>query len=237
LPAVCDFQSLTWALGKKVGDTIPLTAESGVVREVRIAGAVANSILQGSILISEADFLDLYPSESGYREFLIDAPLDRAAEVAGRLSAALQDEGFEAAPAVQRLAEFNAVQNTYLATFQALGALGLLLGSLGLGIVVLRNMLERRPELALLRALGFSRSQVGWLILGEHTWLLVLGLSAGVVAALAAVAPVLAAAGTPLPWAAVGAALLALAVCGLSSALLATWAMLRAPLLPALRNE
>ncbi|MGD0090672.1 MAG: ABC transporter permease [Planctomycetota bacterium] len=244
LRAVCDFQSLTWALGKKVGDTFPLTGEGSgetIERipggEVQIAGAVANSILQGSILISESAFLKLYPSESGYREFLVDAPPGRAAEVAKRLSAVLQDEGFEATPAVQRLAEFNAVENTYLATFQALGALGLLLGSLGLGIVVLRNMLERRAELALLRALGFSRLAIGWLVLGEHAWLLVLGLSAGAVAALAAVAPVLAAAGTPFPWLSVAAALAALAVCGLGSALLATWGMLRAPLLPALRNE
>jgi ABC-type antimicrobial peptide transport system permease subunit len=157
--------------------------------------------------------------------------------VAKRLSAALQDEGFEGTPAVQRLAEFNAVENTYLATFQALGALGLLLGSLGLGIVVLRNMLERRAELALLRALGFSRLAIGRLVLSEHVWLLLLGLGVGLLAALAAVAPVLAAASAPVPWGAVGAALAALLLCALGSAVLATWAMLRAPMLPALRNE
>ena len=237
IPGICDFQSLTWALGKKAGQTVRVADESGAARGVRIVGAVANSILQGSILISEADFMTLYPAESGYREFLIDTPREQAGDVAKRLSAALRDEGFEATPAVQRLAEFNAVQNTYLATFQALGALGLLLGSLGLGLVVLRNMLERRAELALLRALGFSRGDIGRLVLSEHLWLLLLGLGVGVLAALAAVAPVLAAAGAPFPWETVGAALAALVVCGLVSALLATWAMLRAPLLPALRNE
>jgi hypothetical protein len=33
----------------------------------------------------------------------------------------------------RKLAAFHRVENTYLATFQALGALGLLLGTLGLG--------------------------------------------------------------------------------------------------------
>jgi len=234
---VCDFQSLTWALGMKTGDELTVRDETGAPQRIRIVAAVANSILQGSILISERDFMKLYPSESGYREFLVDAPRGRAAEAGKRLSAALQDEGLEATSAVQRLAEFNAVQNTYLATFQALGALGLLLGSLGLGVVVLRNMLERRAELALLRALGFSRGDIGRLVLSEHLWLLLLGLGLGVVAALAAVAPVLAAASAQFPWKAIGAAVAALALCGLGSALLATWAMLRAPLLPALRND
>ena len=60
------------------------------------------------------------------------------------MSRALQDVGLELTPATQRLAAFNAVQNTYLNTFQVLGGLGLLLGSAGLGVVVLRNVLERR---------------------------------------------------------------------------------------------
>ena len=37
---------------------------------------------------------------------------------------------------------------------QALGRLGLLLGAVGLAIVLLRGVWERRGELALLRALG-----------------------------------------------------------------------------------
>ena len=50
-----------------------------------------------------------------------------------------------------RLAAFQEVQNTYLSIFQLLGGLGLLLGTVGLGMVVLRNALERRSELAELR--------------------------------------------------------------------------------------
>ncbi|MCY3023490.1 MAG: ABC transporter permease, partial [Planctomycetota bacterium] len=237
IPAVCDYQSLTWALGMKVGGELRVPDEKGELRRVRVLGAVANSILQGSVLISEEEFVKLYPSESGYREFLVDAAPERAEEVAKFLSSSLQDEGFQAAPAVKRLAAFNAVQNTYLATFQALGALGMLLGSLGLGIVVLRNVLERRGELAVLRAIGFSRANLGWLVLSEHAWLLLLGLGAGVLSALVAVAPALRASSAPVPWGAIGLSLAAIVACGLGSAALATWAMLRAPLLPALRNE
>ena len=60
----------------------------------------------------------------------------------------MSQEGLEVNLAAVRLDEFNAVQNTYLQIFQLLGGLGLLLGSVGLGVVVLRNALERRAELA-----------------------------------------------------------------------------------------
>jgi len=56
------------------------------------------------------------------------------------------------------------VQNTYLGTFQILGGLGLLLGSAGLGIVVLRNVLERRGELGVAGGGGLSTQRIcsGW---------------------------------------------------------------------------
>src|SRR4029077_20577025 len=123
----------------------------------------------------------LFPSESGYRAFLLDATASQTGAVAATLTRALQDAGLELTPATERLARFNAVQNTYLDTFQVLGGLGLLLGSVGLGIVVLRNVLERRGELALLIAVGFRRRRVQKLVLAEHAGLLGLGVVIGVV--------------------------------------------------------
>src|SRR5258707_5373736 len=93
-------------------------------------------------------------------------------------------------PSEQRLQSYLDVENTYRATFQALGGLGLLLGTLGLAVVLVRSVWERRGELALLRALGFRRSALGWLILAENAWLLLLGLAFGCVAAGIAIAAV-----------------------------------------------
>jgi len=66
-----------------------------------------------------------------------------------------------------RLAGFHQVENTYLSTFRSLGALGLVLGTVGLAAILLRNVLERRRELALLRVVAMTRWQVRKLILSQ----------------------------------------------------------------------
>ena len=237
VPAIADAASIQWAMGKKVGDTLDYVDERGRPFKVRIVGAVANSILQGQLIIDEAEFVKRFPSESGYKYFLIDAPTNRVADVSAKLSRALQDVGLELTPAPQRLAQFNAVQNTYLGTFQILGGLGLLLGSVGLGIVVLRNVLERRGELAVLLAVGWRRSAVNQLVLREHLALLGLGLATGLVAAAVAVLPPLLARGAEFPWFTLGLTLAAVMANGLLWTWLATRAALRGELLPALRGE
>jgi ABC-type antimicrobial peptide transport system permease subunit len=237
IPAIGDANSIRWALGKEIGDTIEYTDEQGRAFKLRLVGAVANSILQGSLLIDEAEFSRRFPGESGYRMFLIDAPSNSAAQVSATLSRALQDAGLELTPAVGRLNEFNAVQNTYLGTFQILGGLGLLLGSAGLGVVVLRNVLERRGELGLLVAVGFRRRLLHRLVLSEHGVLLGAGLGLGIAAAAVAVLPAIVSPGMQLPYGSLVLTLAAVLLNGLLWTWLATGYALRGNLLAALRNE
>jgi len=237
VPAIGDEQTVYWALGKSLGDTVAYTDDRGRAFKVQIVGILANSILQGGLLISEADFLERFPSVAGYRAFLVDAPPGRTDAVAELLTRQLQDKGLDMQPAWQRLADFMAVENTYLGIFQALGGLGLLLGSLGLGIVVLRNVLERRQELALLQAVGFRPAQLQRLVLSEHWLLVVLGLIIGLGAALVAVFPALGWPDGAAPSSTVAWTLAALAVAGIFWCWLATRAALRGPLLDALRKE
>jgi putative ABC transport system permease protein len=237
IPAIGDLNSILWAMGRKVGDTLTYTDERGRPFEILIVGAVANSILQGNLLIDEAAFAVLYPSEPGYRYFLIDAPHDDVEPVASSLARALGDAGLELTPAIRRLNQFNAVQNTYLGTFQILGGLGLILGSVGLGIVVLRNVFERRGELALLLAVGYRARALKQLVLLEHSALLVAGLSLGILAAFIAVLPNLLSPAAQIPYASLSLTLLAVLLNGALWTWAATSLALRGQLLPALRNE
>jgi len=234
-------------LGMRTRFSGPCIRRSGIRLITRTsAGASSNCawsarwpipFLQGNLIIDEAEFVKRFPGESGHRMFLIDAPSNSVAQVSATLSRALQDAGLELTPAVQRLNAFNAVQNTYLGTFQVLGGLGLLLGSAGLGVVVLRNVLERRGELGLLAAVGFRRRELQRLVLSEHGVLLGLGLGLGIIAAAVAVLPAILSPAAQLPFRSLALTLGAVCANGLLWTLVATRYALRGNLLAALRNE
>jgi len=202
-----------------------------------VVGTIGGSMLQGHVLIAERDFTARFPNAGGYRFFLIDAPADRAATVAQELSRALQDRGLEVTPASRRLAEFNAVENTYLSIFQVLGGLGLLLGSAGLAIVVARNVLERRREFGLLEAVGFRADQLRRLVFAEHRWLILAALVIGTLSALLAVWPGLAEKAGGFPLREVALLLVGLTVGCVFWTWLATRIALRGSGVAALRSE
>jgi putative ABC transport system permease protein len=237
VPVVADANSLTYVLHLKLGEDLVLNRESGPVR-LRFVGALAGSILQSELVMAEGNFLRLFPEQEGYRFFLIDTPQpEQTAEVARVLEDRLSDFGFDVAPTAERLENFHRVENTYLSTFQMLGGLGLVLGTLGMAAVLLRNVIERRRELALLRAVGYNSSHFTLMVVAENALLLFCGLITGSACALLAVAPVFFSRHAQLPGASLALLLLAVLISGLTASIVATWVALRSPLLPALRAE
>jgi putative ABC transport system permease protein len=234
VPVVADANSINYVLHLKLGEDLVLNTNAGPV-QLRIVGALADTIFQSELLMSEKNFLRLFPHEEGFRYFLVDAP--QAEPIAQLLEDRLADFGLDAVSTSDRLANFHRVENTYLSTFQMLGALGLLLGTLGMAAVLLRNVLERRRELALLRAFGYNSSHFTLMVVAENAFLLIAGLVIGAVCALLAIAPVFIERGGRLPNISLGVLLLAVLISGLIASLIATWAALRSPLLPALRAE
>ncbi len=69
---------------------------------------------------------------------------EKLALISDVLSQSLIDYGIEITPTSQRLAAFNSVENTYLTVFMALSGLGFIIGTIGLGIILLRNVQERK---------------------------------------------------------------------------------------------
>ncbi|MHC4329758.1 MAG: ABC transporter permease, partial [Planctomycetota bacterium] len=237
VPAIGDYATIKWALGKSLGDEIEYSDEKGRKFRVRLVGMLENSILQGSLLIAEDRFVKRFPSEEGYRLLLVDAPDERIEQVTDHLSARLSDFGLGLTSARRRLAAFSEVENRYLSIFQILGGLGLILGSLGLGLVVLRNMLERRNELAMLRAVGFNKMTLKYMVFYEHAGLMLGGLLCGVVAALVAAGPALKSPGASVPYASLALTVAGIALSGVVWIWVAATFALSGKMLEALRNE
>ncbi len=248
VPVVLDFNTAMYSLhlSGSVGDRVTIRDGDDQPVTLEIVGLLKNSILQGDLLVSDEHFRQLYPSESGSRLFLI-GDLQRAGISAQRaddsppldvlLENRLGDYGFAMTAARDRLASFLAVQNTYLTTFQTLGGLGLLLGTIGLAVVQLRNVLERRGELALLQAVGFRRPRVEWLVLVENLMLLNGGLLLGGLAAALTLLPQLGLHETTLPWQTMLTLMLVILAVGAIATWLTTRQVLGAPLLASLRGD
>ena len=237
IPVIADANSLAYVLHRKLGEEMVLHEGTNHPLRLRFVAALSDSLFQSELLMSEKNFLRAFPAEEGYRFFLLDAAPENVASVAALLESRLSDFGFDATGAGERLAEFHRVENTYLSTFQTLGGLGTILGTLGLATVLLRNVLERRRELALLRAVGYNARHFAVMVVAENALLLFCGLLTGVVCALLAIAPAFYARGGRLPTASLILLLAAVVVTGLAASLVATAAALRSPLLPALRAE
>ena len=235
IPAIGDDKSLRWILHHNPDDDFLIQDEFGSLLRLSLE-TVENSLFQSQLIISASDFTKYFPSQSGYQFFLIKTPPAMREETAQILEKTLGDYGFDLTSASARLASYRSVENTYISTFQSLGGLGVLLGTFGLALVLFRNIIERRGELATLRAFGFRRQLLSRMLFLESCFLLTVGMFIGIVAGLAAV---LAANGRfpAFPWFSLTITLLFIFCFGIIANAVSVAVALRSPLLATLKSE
>jgi ABC-type antimicrobial peptide transport system permease subunit len=198
VPVIGDANSLAYVLHRAVGEDLVIAGSGGPIT-LRVVASLSDSIFQSELLMSEANFLRLFREQEGFGYLLVETGSAAREQAKATIGNALNDLGADVTGTAERLAAFHRVENTYLSTFQTLGGLGLLLGTVGLAAVLLRNVLERRRELALLAAVGFARRHLLLMAAAEHTVLVVWGIAAGMVCAAIAVVPAALERGAGLP--------------------------------------
>lgn len=235
IPVFGDYNSVRWILHLDVGDRLTLdVGHDGTQVELLLVGLLDRSVFQSELLMSAQHFERYFPDESGFGFYAFDVPVDQVPGLALDLERDLEAYGFDVMAASERAARFQAVENTYLSSFQTLGGLGLIIGTLGLAIVSIRNALERRGELAVQRAFGFTRTRLYRMLLTETGVLLLVGVALGSGCALAAVLPLLG--GSAVPWKSLAATLGLVVSVGMASAAIAAGLAMQAKLLPALKS-
>jgi len=237
VPAFADAASAQWILKVDLGEDVIVPGADGKDVRLRLVGLLAPSVFASELLVSDANFQRHLGSDSGYRYFLIETPAAHEEAVRKALSENLGELGLDVRRTSEVLASFARVQNTYLATFRTLGGLGLLLGTFGVVTVLLRGVLERRNELAMMLAVGLRRSQVAAMIVLENGILLIVGVVLGTLAAVIAVAPHLASALADVNWLHLGVTLGACVMVGLVSCGVAAFVSVKQNLLSSLRAE
>lgn len=237
IPVIGDYNSVQWILHLGLGDRLMLEVEGeeGPGVELLLVGLLDRSVFQSELLMSSANFERLFPGEAGFGFYAFDlSPQAEAVELAADLERDLEEYGFDVMTAGERASRFQAVENTYLSTFQTLGGLGLVLGTLGLAVVSIRNEIERRGELAVQRAFGFTRHRLYRMLLTESSVLLMAGLVLGTGSALVAVLSHVGA--SAVPWGSLAATLGLVLAAGLGSGAIAVQLALQARLLPTLKS-
>ena len=189
-PALIDQNTLMWSLKKKVGDRLTYLDEQGRAFDVEITAVVSGSFLQGGLYISENNWIKNFPGRGGYQHFWFSAHKEQQEYGVRHLKDRLFHYGLEAQATTRRLNKLKNVENTYLSIFQGLGGLGVILGTVGLLIVILRNLWECRAEQAILRAIGYSAQKLRGLAWHENikwvNWGLIIGSGAGLLSVIPA---------------------------------------------------
>jgi ABC-type antimicrobial peptide transport system permease subunit len=233
IPVIIDKNTANYSLKIfALGTVYDVEFDSGEKVSFEVVGFLSNTVLQGSLIIAESDFKRVFPTVAGYRYFLVDGDQETMAV----MESGLGDYGFDARPAAMVLENFMSVQNTYLNTFQALGGLGLLLGTFGMAVLQVRNVIERTGELGVMRAIGFNSTRISGLIFWETAWLMLVGLGVGVFSALFATLPHYFFGGASVPWLALVLIFSIVILCGLLASTIAAGVVQRRPLLSALRE-
>ncbi|MCX6232421.1 MAG: FtsX-like permease family protein [Bacteroidetes bacterium] len=189
IPAFADNTVITWSLKKNIGDTLTYITANNRKLYIVLAGGLQPSVFQGNILIADKYFKRYFPSVNGSKLMLVDVAANRNAALQQYLSSSFRDYGMDISSCNERLSSFNSVNNTYLTVFMILAGLGLLIACLGIGIILYRNMLDRRQEIALMLALGFGRKKIFRLILSENIFLLCCGIITGLAASFIGLLP------------------------------------------------
>ena len=233
-----DTDTAMWGLeaktGVEQGALLDYRDEAGNLFKVKLVGRLPMrlSVFQGTLLIDEQRFVEKFPGEEGWRMFLFDDRTDETAAMRKYVR-----DGMDVVPSTERLLEFYAVESTYLAMFLVLGALGLAVGSMGMGVVVLRNVQDRRAEIALLRAVGYRNRVLRKMLFIEHGLLLAAGLGVGVIASVAAMVPALVISKSQVSFGFLLSLLVAVGGCGVVCMVAAIYISLRGDVPRGLRSE
>lgn len=239
IPVIGDYTTIRWLLHLGIGKDLVVGGQT-----LQIVAMLHKSVYQSELIMSEGNFRAAYPLEEGWRSFALDLDTEGTTDtqalrsaVAAAMEYEWEDQGLDLTDPAQKLNDLMQVENTYLATFQSLGGLGLLLGTLGLALALFRNLIERRRELALLRALGFRRSMLVKLAVTENLGLLVVGMVLGTACALLAISPALIARAAQPDWSGLLLTLAAVFLFGLLATVICAMAALRTPMIESLKEE
>jgi putative ABC transport system permease protein len=164
-----------------VGDTITVTnPATGEVRRLTVAGLHDDWMFNG-VMVGRGFARDLMGDQAVASRYYVGvADGEDADAVAGRLAGEFVANGVDADTFAAVVDAELAETNGFMRLMQGYLGLGLLIGIAGLGVVMIRAVRERRRQVGMLRAMGFSASVVRRAFLVEASFVAVQGIVIGI---------------------------------------------------------
>ena len=162
------------------GDSLTIQIVGVIDQVIQIAGP--EFAVLPSVIVADDAFATLYAESDLVRHFATVAPGVDAFTTAQEMEATLR---VQTVSIIDELKERQATFRTILALFQGFTGLGLFAGLAALGVVAVRAVVERRQQIGMLRAIGFSRGFVRLDMILEMSFIALLGVFLGSVLAVA----------------------------------------------------
>lgn len=170
-------------------DPIPLAIRdrrSGAVREVRVIGVLAAGqagLLEGlaAVITARDNVASISPS-GGERTILLQTRGRDATAlgVARAVESALLERGVEATSIHESIRDASRQARSFQFLFEGFMGLGLIVGIAALGVIAFRTVVERRQQIGMLRAIGYTRRLVALSFFLESSFIAATGIGMGI---------------------------------------------------------
>jgi putative ABC transport system permease protein len=180
-------ESLLSLDGLKSGDETfePITLElanprDGSAYAVSVIGVIDSSIGSLSGLYANQATIDaVYPITTRTSYYIALDDETQSAAVAKQIEAALLTEGVQGIDIRDELKEMQKQESGFLYIIEGFMGLGLFVGVAAVGVIAFRTVVERRQQIGMLRALGYSRELVSLSFMIETLFVVGLGVLTG----------------------------------------------------------
>ena len=131
--------------------------------------------------VSNQTFTDIFGTADTRRFYLRTVPGSNNRDVARGIESSLLETGAQAESLRARIDRESAFFTGFFRIIQGFMGLGLFVGVAALGVIAFRSVVERRQQIGMLRALGYTRGLVGLTFLLESAFIAAGGISTGIV--------------------------------------------------------
>ncbi len=157
----------------------PVSGNSGQVRIIGVIGLGSSAAFTG-VFLPERTFTSLFGEADSSRYYVGLREPDAAVAVAKEIESALATTGAQASSIKKNVDDEQALFRNFFRLMQAFMGLGLFVGIAAVGVIAFRSVVERRQQIGMLRAIGYTRGAVALSFLMESTFVAALGITSGI---------------------------------------------------------